>query len=78
MVSDPKWKRLFISLLLLIMGCIGEGIRLIEWMNLTSRTPSMFMWGYLVIGVFGFAGWGFFLALALRGRVKVPDETTEK
>ena len=73
-VSDPKWKRLFFSLLFLMLGCVGEGVILIEWMDLISGRPTLTWWLFKVLGLLGS---GAFMTLALRGRVRDPEEEDE-
>lgn len=72
--SDPKWKRLFFTLLFLVVGLFGEGAIFLDWVGLISGRPSVIWWIYKSIGFLGLTGAGFFGGLALSGRAKNPKE----
>ena len=74
-VSDPKWKRLFFTLLFLVVGLFGEGAIYLDWVGLISGRPLVTWWTFKSIGL---TGAGFFGGLALSGRAKNPKEEEGK
>jgi len=38
-VSDPRWKRLFLALLFLVVGFLGEGAVFMDYVGLVSGRP---------------------------------------
>ena len=62
MVSDPKWKRLFLALLFLVVGFLGEGAVFLDYVGLVSGRPSVIWWAYKSLGITGLFVSGFFVA----------------